>query len=91
MSTLTFKISAPTPSGPPQLRKLTLPHSPTSPLHFAHLSHAIRQRFGLAEEGDVGLCYLDEEGDWIVLVSLAPLPGECRHLDLLTRFEGGRM
>ncbi|BGP31231.1 hypothetical protein JCM10296v2_002995 [Rhodotorula toruloides] len=67
MSVLTFKISLPSPSGPQTLRKLLLPHSPTSPLHFAHLEHAIRQRFGLAERKEVGLCYLDEEGDWIVL------------------------
>ncbi|BGP07191.1 hypothetical protein JCM10049v2_003022 [Rhodotorula toruloides] len=85
MSTLTFKISAPTPSGPPQLRKLTLPHSPTSPLHFAHLSHAIRQRFGLAEEGDVELCYLDEEGDWIVLSCEEELQELLQSLDGNTR------
>ncbi|BGO98574.1 Proteophosphoglycan ppg4 [Rhodotorula toruloides ATCC 204091] len=67
MSTLTFKISLPTSSGPQSLRKLSLPHSPTSPLHFAHLDHAIRQRFGLAAGEELGLCDLDEEGDWIVL------------------------
>lgn len=68
MATLTFKVASADAGGRTTLRKLVLPHTPTSPLHFAALENAVRQRCGVAP-GQVGLCYLDDEGDWIALVS----------------------
>ncbi|BGP23875.1 hypothetical protein JCM10295v2_002776 [Rhodotorula toruloides] len=68
MSTLTFKISSHSASGPATLRRLTL----TSPPDFITLENAVRQRFGVAGP-EVALCYLDDEGDWIALEELQEL------------------